>query len=513
MKQNQPTRRSLIKLLTASAAGVALTTDTASAIEVATPNENVPTLRIDPAPLFELSPYLYMQMMEPLGTTDGSVEASWNHLKNEWKPGLIDLTRELAPSMIRWGGLIAGYYRWREAVGPRASRKPMHNLSWGGIESNQIGTAEFLDFCKQVQAEPLMCVNFEGEGDPLWIRNQLGEARAGDAQEAADWVDYCNNPDNAERIGHGFREPFPIRYWQLGNETSYSPARHKPGAAIKKTIEFSQAMRKKDPKIKLIAWGDSGWAPGMIEKAGEHFDYIAFHHLFDPGAPCRDGEYQKDLSATWQVLMDSVNKQQRKLNEMRKQIGKFEIPLAMTESHFTMPGRNRCDLNSAWATGVAYARFLNLHQRNGDLLKIANLGDFCGTRWQSNVIMIPTPGGKPYLMPVGKVTQLYRKHTGTHLIKSEINAPDLDITATGSDKKICVHIVNTNRTQARSFRLKIDKIEKTISCKSFSIAIDPFVEITSAKDDQMQVQEKAVDLNLPIDVTAASVTALVLEFK
>ena len=36
-------------------------------------------IRVDPKPLFELSPYLYMQFMEPLGATDGSVEAAWDH--------------------------------------------------------------------------------------------------------------------------------------------------------------------------------------------------------------------------------------------------------------------------------------------------------------------------------------------------------------------------------------------------------------------------------------------------
>ena len=76
------------------------------------------------------------------------------------------------------------------------------------------------------------------------------------------------------------------------------------------------------------------------------------------------------------------------------------------------PSKRRLIVGISGATGVAYARFLNLHQRHGDLLRIANLGDFCGTRWQTNVIMIPTPGGKSYLMPLGKVTALYRKHTG-----------------------------------------------------------------------------------------------------
>ena len=34
-------------------------------------------LVIDPTPVFDLSPYLYMQFMEPLNNTDSSVEAAW----------------------------------------------------------------------------------------------------------------------------------------------------------------------------------------------------------------------------------------------------------------------------------------------------------------------------------------------------------------------------------------------------------------------------------------------------
>jgi alpha-L-arabinofuranosidase len=377
------------------------------------------------------------------------------------------------------------------------------------VESNQIGTAEFLDFCRQVQAEPLMCVNFEAEGDPRWSVNPLGEARAGNAQEAAEWVDYCNNPSNAERISHGTREPFPIRFWQLGNETSYAPSRFKKEWAIRKTIEFSQAMRKVDPKIQLIGWGDSGWAPEMIEKAGEHFDYLAFHHLFDPGAPMNDQAYTKDPAATWDALMRTVKRQEKKIMEIRDQVERHKFKLAMTESHFTMRGRNRCDLNSAWATGVAYARFLNLHQRHGDLLKIANLGDFCGTRWQSNVIMIPTPGGKSYIMPVGKVAALYHKHTGNQSVHVAGGIGDLDVVGSRTDDRFFLHVVNTNRTRAQTCPLAIEGYALE-SGKAFEIATDPMAEITSFEDDPMKVREKAVAMDQPYQFPAASVTALEL---
>src|SRR5262249_1266379 len=171
-------------------------------------------IRIDPEPRHELSPFLLMQFMEPLGVTDSSVEASWDHERDEWRPDLIDVTRQLAPGMMRWGGLLSRYYRWKEGVGPRDRRIPYHNIVWAGIESSQVGTAEFVDFSRQVGAQPLMCVNFEGDGFERF-REFKGSRRVADAHEAAEWVAYCNQPSHAERASHGFADPLTIRHWQL----------------------------------------------------------------------------------------------------------------------------------------------------------------------------------------------------------------------------------------------------------------------------------------------------------
>ena len=85
---------------------------------------------------------------------------------------LIETTRELAPPLMRWGGCFSSYYRWREGVGPREARVPMHNLLWGGMESNQVGTAEFVDICRQVGADPLLAVNFESDGRQRWAHRR-----------------------------------------------------------------------------------------------------------------------------------------------------------------------------------------------------------------------------------------------------------------------------------------------------------------------------------------------------
>ncbi len=473
-----------------------------------------PAIIVNPAPVFELSPWLYMQFMEPLGVTDTSVEAAWDHQNNQWRSDVIEVTKELAPGMVRWGGIFSSYYRWKEAVGPRNQRRPMINITWNGIETNQIGTAEFVDFCRQTGADPLMAVNFESEGFAGYATTKNGDIRSANAAEAAEWVDYCNNPSNKLRIKHGFKDPLTIKMWQLGNETSYGKNKFDVEKAALKTVEFADAMRKADPSIKLTGWGDSGWAKRMIEVAGDKLDFIAFHHMYNPGqnianSPVHDNEYRKDPAGTWEILMNGYKIHEAKIKAIRDEVSSFKMPLALTECHYAIPGRNRCEVLSSWAAGVSYARLMNLHERNGDLLKIATLADFCGTRWQVNAIMIPVPSGRAFMMPVAKIMALYRKYSGKDYLNISGVPANLDVTASRSGNKIFLHVVNTSRVRQASVSLQIDG-QKISSARAFEISTDPEFEILSASGDPMKPKERTLTLNEPVVFPGASVTAVEL---
>ena len=214
------------------------------------------TLKINTIEKHDISPYLYMQFMEPLGTCDPSVDAAWDFVENKWHQSVIDKVNELAPTMIRWGGCFASYYHWKEAIGPYKERTPMINYLWGGLYNNHVGTHEVIDFCKKVNADPLFVVNMESDGRMHWAYPPNGENRFGTAEEAAEWVDYCNNPDNKLRLSLGNKTPYNVKYWQIGNETSYCPTGYNADQCAKATIRFARAMRKADPSIKLIGWGD-----------------------------------------------------------------------------------------------------------------------------------------------------------------------------------------------------------------------------------------------------------------
>lgn len=507
-------RRQFLRSTALTASTVGLGLNAASAASIKTPGIPVAEspLDVDPTPTFQLSPYLYQQFMEPLGSTDGSVRASWDYLEDDWRKDVVDATRHLAPPLMRFGGCFSSYYRWKEAVGPRNERTPMVNLLWGGPEDNRVGTVEFVDFCNRVGADPLMCVNFEGDGRKRWAKDPDGKTRFAGPDEAAQWVDYCNNPDNALRRSHGRKNPCRIPIWQLGNETSYDKNGFDLDTSIRKTIAFAKAMRKSDPSIQLIGWGDSGWAPKMIEHAGEHLQYVAFHHMWNPRGVLHDNEYRKDPAATWQQLMNIWKEHDQKITRIRQQTQGTSMPLALTECHLAMRGRNRCEVLSSWAAGVGMARLLNCHSRHGDVLKIATASDFCGTRWMVNSIIIATPrhDGTTYLLPVAHVMRLYRKHSGSHAATVKRTPDGLDVTASVADNKVYLHVVNTHRNRAVPTRLQIAG-RSIQNGRIVQIAADPELEIMKTRADVLDPTEHPLDPTGACTFPPASVSAVVIE--
>jgi alpha-L-arabinofuranosidase len=467
-------------------------------------------LAVDPKPLFDLSPYLYMQFMEPLGVTDSSVDAAWDFVRGCWREDVVEVTKVLSPALMRWGGCFCSYYRWREGVGPREKRPPMLNLLWGGIYNNQVGTAEFVDFCRQVGADPLIVVNFESDGRKYWATSPTGERRWGDAAEAAAWVDYCNNPANAERKAHGHERPFDVKLWQIGNETSYEPDGFDCDTAARKTVEFARAMRKADPTIRLVGWGEGDWAARMAEVAGGELAYLAFHNGFGPGgddSPLRGIEYREDPDRTWEYLLRARESQAAKIRDMRERVAPYKIPLALTECHFGLPGRNRNEVLSTWAAGVAYAAVMNVHERNGDVLKIATLADFCGTRWQNNAIIIPVPEGRSFMLPVAMAMSLYRRHSGQQALAVAQSPDGLDVTASRTGDTVFLHVVNTRRTRSVKARFAVDGMAIGRGRAAW-FALDPEFEVFEHRPEHTVPQEIDLEPNQAWVFPPASVSTV-----
>ncbi len=424
--------------------------------------DQIGSLVVDPRPLFDISPYLYMQFMEPLGVTDSSVDACWDWNRDDWREDFVELVMDLAPDVIRWGGSFIKNYKWREGVGPPAERPLSRNYVWGGVTTNRVGTGEFVDLCRRVGAEPLMNVNFLSGGHPDYS-GAGGDSRVGDAPEAADWVSYANDPDNRERLAHGIKEPCTIKLWQIGNETSYGSRGFILDEAVKHTVEFARAMKARDSSIELIGWGGrdstdgSFWAPGMIEGAGEYLDYIAMH-MMGQGPRRKDTvlqgmDYTTEPEQAWEELNELADQVEKKTSDFKSIVAGTGAgtSIAVTEGHLGLKPRNACPILCEWLSGVYHARSMNSYQRHGDRVKIATGADFAGTRWTVNAVILRVPPGQKglcYLMPVGSVMRLFKKYNGKQGVGVKSAHTELDIAASRTGDRIYLHVANKSYSRA-----------------------------------------------------------------
>src|SRR5262245_20532166 len=120
---------------------------------------------------------------------------------------VADLVDELGVTLVRYpGGNFVSGYDWRDGIGPADQRPRRLDLAWRSIETNQVGTDEFLRWAARVGVEPMMAVNLGTNG----------------VVEAAQLVEYCNVAGGThwsdERRRNGSPDPYGVRLWCLGNE-------------------------------------------------------------------------------------------------------------------------------------------------------------------------------------------------------------------------------------------------------------------------------------------------------
>jgi alpha-N-arabinofuranosidase len=183
-----------------------------------------------------------------------------------------DYFRELKPGILRYpGGNFSCDYDWRQGVLPPEERPRRYNYGTRTTESYRFGTHEFIDYCRQTGAEPMLTVN----------------AGNGSADLAADWVAYCNaDGDNqwaALRRANGYEKPFGVKYWAIGNEVygDWVPGTKTGPEYAAFLKEAVKNMKWSDEKIKIVGMATGQWMPdwdrASIDATVDLVDYVSLH--------------------------------------------------------------------------------------------------------------------------------------------------------------------------------------------------------------------------------------------
>jgi alpha-N-arabinofuranosidase len=228
----------------------------------------------------EISPNIFGGFVEHLGRCvyEGIYDPASPHADEAGlRRDVMAALREMNCPVMRYpGGNFVSGYDWLDGVGPKNDRPRRKELAWHSIETNQFGTNEFVGFCKKINTEPMMGMNF-GTGS-------IDSARA--------LVEYCNSPVGTKwadlRAKHGFKDPHNVKYWCLGNEMD-GPWQIGALDAVdyaKKAREAAKIMKWTDPSIQLIACGSStntmttfpDWDRTVLEMCYPHVDYLSMHY-------------------------------------------------------------------------------------------------------------------------------------------------------------------------------------------------------------------------------------------
>jgi len=193
-----------------------------------------------------------------------------------FRPDILKAVKDLHPTVLRWpGGGYVAQYHWKWGIGRQEDRYRWPHWMWMDYDQNCFGTDEYIRFCREIGAEPLIVVSV-GFERPEEEREQI-------LQEALDWLRYCNEPATGQwgrvRAANGHPEPYNVKYWEIDNEM-WEMGIEKYESRVR---QFSEEMRKIDPNIKIVVCGGFQEDEDFLMRSGNYFDYMSLHHYEQQG--------------------------------------------------------------------------------------------------------------------------------------------------------------------------------------------------------------------------------------
>jgi alpha-N-arabinofuranosidase len=405
---------------------------------------NKTCLTLHPADTFAIiNPNIYGHFSEHLGRCiyDGLWVGEASPIPNVggFRTDIIEALRRLKPPVIRWpGGCFADDYHWQDGIGPRDRRPRRINIHWGEvIETNHVGTQEFVRFCRLVGAQPYFCGNV-GSGTPRELR---------------DWVEYCNLPDSGpngstwaqQRAADGSPDPLNVTYWGVGNENWGCGGNFSPEDYCTEFRRYASFVRGFGKKLFIIACGSPGndveWTNRFFRKL--YKDYWAFNNIdgfaahYYCGTAGTATEYSEE---EWYRLLEKGLKMEELILQQRAAMDAFDptrkIGLIVDEWgtwHPVEKGTNPAFLyqQNTIRDAIVAANTLDIFNRHADKVVMANIAQTINVL-QATIL---TEGERLLVTPTGYVYEMYAPHQGASALRIRLETPEISFAKVGSLQK------------------------------------------------------------------------------
>jgi alpha-N-arabinofuranosidase len=182
---------------------------------------------------------------------------TWNDRPNGLRKDLMQMLVDLRPRFLRFpggnyleGDTVESRFQWKRTLGQVEQRRG-HPCPWGYRSSDGMGLLEFLCWCEDMKAEPVLAVyaGYSLRG----IHVDPGPDLEPFVQEALEEIEYVigdvRTTWGARRAKDGHPAPFKLTYVEIGNEDWFDKSK----SYDSRFAQFYDAIKARYPRLKLIS--------------------------------------------------------------------------------------------------------------------------------------------------------------------------------------------------------------------------------------------------------------------
>lgn len=505
-------------------------------------------------PIATIAPEIYGHFAEHLGGVvyDGIWVGEGSKIPNTngIRRALVEALKRMKASVIRWpGGCFADSYNWRDGIGPRNPRPRRPNFwidapEWPKgapdgpwkYDTNHFGTDEFLRFCQLSGAQPYLAANL----------------RSLTPKDFYEWVDYCNSPAGSTTLAEirgaaGYREPWKVRYWGVGNESWGCGGNFQPEEYVIEYRRFAEWVPRFGMNLAFVGSGPNGgdlsWTRRFFGKLAEKGGFgrmwgWALHHYSwnVSGGRTNDwmqgkGDAVKYPDDEWYELLNEADKVEKLITDNWAIMGEFDrqhqVKLVVDEwGAWYKPGTELHNTHllgqqSTMRDAVLAGQTLNIFHNHADKVAMSNIAQLINCL----AALFFAHEDKFIVTPTYHVFEMYAAHQGAQALRTQFSSPRLSYNRNGRpatmrgmnssaslrDKELTLTVANLDPKAAKETEIilrgaSIKAIRATVLANNDIRACNTFENpnVVQPRDEEVKAKGNALVYRFP----AASVTKL-----